>query len=385
MPLVWKDLIDMAGEVTAGGSRLYVNNPPAKNDAVVVRHLTAAGMVSLARTHLPEFAFSGLGLNPHFGTPVNPFDDRTDRIPGGSSSGSAVALARALAPVSIGTDTSGSVRIPSALNGLVGHQTTPGRIDKSGVMTLSETLDTVGALAHNVEDCAILDRLLRGKCAEAPNRKAPVELPELQILVPENYVLEGADKDVAAHFESAIKLLERAGCKIVRQPLTVLDEITTLGETHGTLVAAEAHFIHADELNGAKQTLIDRHICHRLCRAGEMRAYDLLVILDTKKRLSEAAAELLAGGKLMLMPTTPVTALPIAPLLVDTDLFIASNKKMIHNTMVANFLGLCSLTLPAGVDRAGLPIGILACAEGGQDEALLATGAALEPLFAGIP
>jgi len=340
--------------------------------------------VSLARTHLPEFAFSGIGINPHFGTPVNPFDDDVDRIPGGSSSGSAVALARGLAPVSIGTDTSGSVRIPSALNGLVGHQSTTGRIDKSGVLALSETLDTVGTLAHSVEDCTILDRLMRGQSAEAPNRIAPAKISELQIIVPENYVLNGADEDVAEHFEAAITLLERDGTKIARQRVPALDELTTLSETHGTLVAAEAHFIHANELNGEKLELIDKNIGYRLCRAGEMKAFDLLAILDAKKRLTEVTAELLTGGKLLLMPTTPVTALPIAPLLDDTDLYIASNKKLIRNTMVANFLELCSLTLPAGVDRAGLPIGILICAAGGQDSALLAAGAAVEPLFTGI-
>ena len=163
VPVAWKDLIDVQDVVTTAGSALYWDNPPAKQDAPIVRHLSAAGMICLGKTNLSEFAFSGLGINHRFGTPVNPNGFGLPRIPGGSSSGSAVAVARRLAPLSVATDTSGSVRVPAALCGLVGHHTSPGRIDRRGVSLLSMSLDTVGSITRSVEDCILLDQALRGQ------------------------------------------------------------------------------------------------------------------------------------------------------------------------------------------------------------------------------
>src|SRR5271170_4012062 len=166
VPVAWKDLFDLVGTTTTAGSDIYRSAPPARADATVVRNLADAGMVSLGKVNLSEFAYSGLGLNPHFGTPRNPYDANVHRVPGGSSSGSAVAVAAGLAPVAIGTDTGGSVRIPAAFNGLVGFKTAEGSIDRTGIFALSPTLDTVGPLARTVEDCLLLYSALRGAPVE---------------------------------------------------------------------------------------------------------------------------------------------------------------------------------------------------------------------------
>ena len=171
VPIAWKDLVDMAGERTTAGSALYANSAPKPSDSPIVSRLAAAGMVALGKTNLSEFAFSAIGLNPHFGTPRNPRDPSTPRIAGGSSSGSAVAVAAGLAPCAIGSDTGGSIRAPASFCGIVGFKTSEGRIDKSGVFPLSRTLDTIGPLARTVEDCAPTGRSCRA-CARAERRRA---------------------------------------------------------------------------------------------------------------------------------------------------------------------------------------------------------------------
>ena len=165
VPVAWKDLVDMGGERTTAGSALFMASPPKEKDAPIVANLAAAGMVALGKTNLSEFAFSALGLNPHFGTPRNPRDPATPRVAGGSSSGAAVAVAGGLAPCAIGSDTGGSIRAPASFCGIVGFKTSEGRIDKSGVFPLSRTLDTIGPLAHTVEDCVLIDMALRGQKA----------------------------------------------------------------------------------------------------------------------------------------------------------------------------------------------------------------------------
>src|ERR1700733_3644971 len=173
VPLAWRNLVDMAGERTTAGSALYADSPPRERDALIVENLDAAGMVALGKTNLSEFAFSALGLNPHFGTPRNPRDPGTPRIAGGSSSGAAVAVAGGLAPCAIGSDTGGSIRAPASFCGIVGFKTSEGRIDKHGVFPLSRTLDTIGPMAHTVEDCVLIDMALRGQ-SSTPVR--PIDL-----------------------------------------------------------------------------------------------------------------------------------------------------------------------------------------------------------------
>ncbi len=182
VPIAWKDLVDMAGERTTAGSALYAESPPKEKDAPIVTNLAAAGMVALGKTNLSEFAFSALGLNPHFGTPRNPRDPATPRVAGGSSSGAAVAVAGGLAPCAIGSDTGGSIRAPASFCGIVGFKTSEGRIDKQGVFPLSRTLDTIGPLAHTVEDCVLIDMALRGQSSTSVR---PIDLSGVEFVVPD--------------------------------------------------------------------------------------------------------------------------------------------------------------------------------------------------------
>ena len=208
VPTVWKDIIDVAGTVTTAGSELFRDSPPAAADAPVVANAAAAGMVSLGKVTMPEFAFSALGQNPHFGTPRNPRDPT--RMTGGSSSGSAAAVAAGLAPCALGTDTGGSIRNPAAMCGLVGFKTTEGRIDTSGVVPLSHTLDTLGPLCRTVEDCALLDAVYRGV---APAAVSAAPIADVSVLAPsaESVVIAEAEDAVAANFEAALETLAGAG------------------------------------------------------------------------------------------------------------------------------------------------------------------------------
>ena len=204
VPIAWKDLVDMAGERTTAGSALYAELAAEREDAPIVTNLAAAGMVALGKTNLSEFAFSALGLNPHFGTPRNPRDPATPRIAGGSSSGAAVAVAGGLAPCAIGSDTGGSIRAPASFCGIVGFKTSEGRIDKQGVFPLSRTLDTIGPMAHTVEDCVLIDMALRGQSSTSVR---PINLSGVEFVVPDKSGIDDVEPAVAANLESAMKRL----------------------------------------------------------------------------------------------------------------------------------------------------------------------------------
>src|SRR5271155_3495305 len=229
-PIAWKDLVDMAGGRTTAAWALFARSGPKEKDAPIVTNLSAAGMVALGKTNLSEFAFSALGLNPHFGTPRNPRDPATPRIAGGSSSGSAVAVAAGLAPCAIGSDTGGSIRAPASFCGIVGFKTSEGRIDKRGVFPLSRTLDTIGPLARTVEDCVLIDMALRGQSG-APVR--PLDLNGVEFVVPDKTGIDDLDAAVAANLEAAMKRLAAAGAKIISRPAPLIGAMRALTAQHG--------------------------------------------------------------------------------------------------------------------------------------------------------
>ena len=241
VPIAWKDLVDMAGERTTAGSALYAESPPKEKDAPIVTNLSAAGMVALGKTNLSEFAFSALGLNPHFGTPRNPRDPATPRIAGGSSSGAAVAVAGGLAPCAIGSDTGGSIRAPASFCGIVGFKTSEGRIDKQGVFPLSRTLDTIGPLAHTVEDCVLIDMALRGQ-STTPVR--PLDLKGIEFVVPDKTGIDDAEAAVAANLETTMKRLAAAGAKVTSRPIPEIGAMRALSAQYGSFVAIEAYAEH---------------------------------------------------------------------------------------------------------------------------------------------
>jgi aspartyl-tRNA(Asn)/glutamyl-tRNA(Gln) amidotransferase subunit A len=373
VPVAWKDLVDLEGTVTTAGAEVLRHAPPAKADAPIARHLAAAGMVSLGKVNLSEFAYSGLGLNPHYGTPLNPFD-AVPRAPGGSSSGSAVAVARGLAPCAIGSDTGGSVRIPAAFNGLVGLKTTEGRIDKSGVFPLSQTLDTIGPLARTVEDCILLDAALRGAVATDIRR---ADLSGLRLVVPENIVFDHAEDGVVANFERALAALTAGGATVERRRIAIFDEALAVGATHGSLTAAEAYAFHRELMEGPDAIRVDPRITSRIGGGKRMAAGDLLAIQAMRRRLTPAlVAEL--DGALLAFPTVPHAAPEIAPLEADVELYHQVNLRSLRNTMIGNILTTCGLALPTGLDGRGLPTSLLLSAPAGDESRLLAIGLAAE-------
>lgn len=374
VPISWKDLFDVAGTRTTAGSDVFRYAPPAKEDAAVVASATAAGMVCLGKVNLSEFAFSGLGINPHFGTPVNPFDSDTPRIPGGSSSASAVSVASGLAPCSIGTDTGGSVRIPAAFNGLVGFKSSQGRIEKRGTFDLSPTLDTIGPLTKTVEDAVLLDAVLRGAVLPGAIRAS---LREIQILVPENIVFDDTEDDVVRNFDACLAKLETAGARIRRRKMPVLEKMRALTLEHGAIVSAESYMVHKSRIESAEGCKIDPRVVSRIMNGQKMSAFDLLTIQSERKRLIAAFDTELDGG-LLAMPTVAHSAPEIAPLNADTDRYHAVNMLTLRNTMIGNFLATCGLALPSGYDKRGLPTSILFSGSLGSDDRLLSLGLGIE-------
>lgn len=377
VPIAWKDLFDVAGARTTAASETLRNSPVRKRDAASVANAAAAGMVCLGKVNLTEFAYSGLGLNPHYGTPVNPNDTKTHRAPGGSSSGSGVAVAMGLSPCAIGTDTGGSVRIPAALNGVYGYKSSEGRIGKEGLVPLSRTLDTIGPLARSVEDCILLDMVMRGRMvAEARLREAG----SVTLVVAENVVFDGCSHIVVENFERALREIEKAGARIERRKLPVLDEITELTAAHGSLTGAESYHEYKELLDSPDGAKIDGRVVHRMMMGARMSAYSLLSIqYGREKCKAEIAREL--DGAILVMPTTPITAPEVAPLEADVDRFHEVNLRMLRNTMLGNNLALCGLAIPSGRDENGLPTSILFNAPGGADDLLLGHGLEFDRLL----
>ncbi len=380
VPIAWKDLIDVAGAVTTCGSEIYRHRAAAETDAPIVANAAEAGMISLGKTNLTEFAFSGLGLNPHYGTPRNPHDAATARAPGGSSSGSAVAVAADLAPVAIGTDTGGSVRIPAAFNGLVGYKCSEGHIDKQGVQALALSLDTIGPIGRSVADCVLLERALCGRMVATPR---PADLEGCRVLVPGNLVFDGAEDAVVANFEDALAKLSEAGVAIERRRFEPFYQMLDLAKRHGTLATAEAYYSFRDFIEGAEVESMDQRVVSRMRIGKDQSAYDLIAIRETRARLIAELAEAMDGPAFMAMPAVAITAPEIAPLEADDELYHATNLRALRNTMIGNFFNLCGFTIPSGSDRRGLPTGILINAAGGEDERLICYSLSLEKALRG--
>lgn len=378
VPVAWKDLVDMAGERTTAGSALFVDSALKQNDAPIVANLSAAGLAALGKTNLSEFAFSALGLNPHFGTPRNPRDAATPRIAGGSSSGSAVAVAAGLAPCAIGSDTGGSIRAPASFCGIVGFKTSEGRIDKRGVFPLSRTLDTIGPLARTVEDCVLIDMALRGQSG-APVR--PLDLNGVEFVAPDKTGIDDLDAAVAANLEAAMKRLAAAGAKVMSRPAPLIGAMRALTAQHGSLVAIEAYAEHRAVLESADAQRMDRRVVRR-AMGGRVSGDDVIKLQRGREDLIAALGDELKGA-LLVLPATPMTAPPIDALERDDELFRATNLRAIHYTFLGNLFRMCGLALPSGEDAAGLPTGVQFLAPEGNDDRLLSIGLSIEVALSG--
>lgn len=379
IPVAWKDLFDIERRATTAGSTVLAQDPAAKADAVVVTALQQAGMVSIGCTNMSEFAFSGLGINPHYGTPRNPLSTDVPRIPGGSSSGAGVAVAAGLVPVAMGTDTGGSVRIPAAFNGIVGYKATRGRYPMGGVYPLAKSLDSLGPLCRTVQDAVWVDAAMRG--LTAPNI-AQGTIRGLDVVIPDNVVFDGAEAGVIAAFETAVEWLIAEGASVSRVTIPAFDEILALMAKHGALVTAEAFALHRERLAGPEAAQMDGRVVVRTRLGERITLPDYLAILEARQRLI-ADVERLVGDSFVAFPSVAHVAPPIAPLEADDELFFAANGKTLRNTMLGNFLDWCGVSIPCGTGDADMPVGFLLSALPGRDEALLSAALSTEATIRG--
>ena len=367
-----KDLFDVAGEPTRAGSKVLAEEAaPAKADATVVQRLRAAGAVIVAKTNMTEFAFSGIGANPHFGTPGNP-RDRT-RVPGGSSAGAPISVADGMCEIAIGTDTGGSVRIPASLCGLVGFKPSRQRVPTDGAFPLSTTLDSVGPIGKSVTDCAAADAVMAG---EDILPLEPIALAGLRFGVAEGLPLDRLDDTVAAAFALAVKRLDDAGVRVTHETLALFDDMGEIN-AKGGISPYEACAIHRDRMN-RRAADIDPNVRARIERGCATSAADYADMVRQRGQLVHAMDARLATLDALLMPTTSIVAPTIAEV-ADSKTFAARNAAVLRNTAIINFFDLCAISLPL---QATLPVGLMLIARNGHDHRLLRIAAATAQLFA---
>jgi aspartyl-tRNA(Asn)/glutamyl-tRNA(Gln) amidotransferase subunit A len=363
-----KDLFDVAGEPTRAGSKVLAEEAaPADADAAIVRRLRAGGAVIVAKTNMTEFAYSGVGANPHFGTPGNPRDRH--RAPGGSSAGAGVAAADGMCEIAIGTDTGGSVRIPAALCGIVGFKPTARRVPTQGAFPLSFTLDSIGPLARSVVDCADADAVLAG---EEFSPLEPMAIAGLRFGIPQGMPLRGLDDTVAAAFAAALKKLDGAGVRLTEEKISLFDDMDEVN-AKGGIPPGEACGIHRDRLT-RRGADIDPNVRLRIEQGCTISAADYIVMLRARARLVRAMDLRLAGLDALVLPTTPIVA-PILAEVADTKKFFTAHNMLIRNTAFGNFFDLCAVSLPL---PAALPVGLMLVGRNGGDRMLLRIAAAVE-------
>ncbi|MEO0362527.1 MAG: amidase family protein, partial [Pseudomonadota bacterium] len=357
-------------------SALFREAAPAAADAPVARFAARAGLVTIGKLNLAEFAYSALGQNPHFGTPLNPRAD-APTAPGGSSSGSGVAVAAGLAPIAVGSDTGGSVRIPAAFCGVVGYKTSRGLLPLEGVFPLSRSQDTLGPLALNVEDCALAAAALSGDPRPAP---APADLAGLTILAPTGALTADLDDAVGAAFEASLARLSAAGARIRRDALPPLDDAAAMLAERGSIIAADAYFEHQALIDGPEAARLDRRVRARIEIGRRMTAADLTALLRQREAGGAALAAALDGA-LLALPTTPGAAPPLAAFEGDDEAFRRLNLRAARHTSVGAFYDTPGLAIPNGRDAAGLPTSFLLSALHGDDGKLIRAGLAAERLI----
>ena len=373
IPISVKDLFDIAGQRTTAGSRVLAEAPLATRDAPAIARLRQAGFIPIGRTNMTEFAFSGLGLNPHYGTPLNPHDRATRRIPGGSSSGAAVSVTDGMAVAGIGTDTGGSCRIPAALCGIVGYKPTARRVPTSGAVPLSTSLDSVGPLARSVRDCAILDAVMAGDPVPA---SATPPLAGLRLLAPTTLVLDGIEPGIAAAFEHALRRLQDAGAHVTTSPVPVFADLPIIN-AKGGFSPPEAFAWHRKLIEQGAD-LYDPRVIVRILRAREQDAADYLDLLAARTAAITALDAMTAEYDAMVMPTTPLAAPSVASLAEDAE-YARVNLLMLRNPTIANFFDRCAISLPCHAPGT-LPTGLMLVGATGADHRLFAIAGAVEAL-----
>ena len=371
LPVSVKDLFDVAGDVTRAGSKILENALPAKADAAAVARLRAAGAVLLGRTNMVEFAFGGVGLNPHYGTPKNPYDRATGRVPGGSTSGGAVAQADGMCVMALGSDTRGSIRQPAALCGVTGFKPTARRVPREGAFPLSFTLDSIGPLANSVACCAVYDAILAGEPAAA--------LPEipakgLRLLLPRSSALDDLDAYVTRTFVSTLSRLTRAGAVITEVKVPAFDRQNEYFKGGG-YASAEAYHIHKPYL--ARLAEYDPRVGKRVLLGKDFLASDYIALGELREAFIREVEALAAPYDAIVMPTTPCMAPTIAETEASDDEYFRWNFRIMRNTGLVNFLDGCAATLPCHA-RGAPPVGLMVCGTAMSDRRTLAVAVAVE-------
>ncbi len=376
LPVSVKDLFDVGGDVTRAGSKLLADAPAARADAPAVARLRAAGAVIIGRTNMVEFAFGAVGINPHYGTPKNPWDRKTGRVPGGSSSGAAVAVADGMGVMGLGSDTRGSIRQPAALCGVAGFKPTARRVPRQGAFPLSYTLDSIGPLANTVECCAAYDAVLAGE----PDARLK-ELPArgLRLLLPRSSAIEELDAAVAKAFEASLAALSRAGAVIEERKVPSFDRQAEFFR-NGGFAAAEAYAIH--KRWAARFAEYDPRVAKRMTLGKDIAAWELVELGLMREAYMKELGELMAPYDAFLMPTAPCIAPTIAEASASDEAYFRWNSRILRNTGLANFLDGCAATLPCHAPGEA-PVGLMVCGVAMSDRHVLAAARAVEGVLAG--
>lgn len=374
IPVSIKNLCDVAGETTLSGSRALDDLQPALQDARVVARLRAAGAVIVGSTNMSEFAFSGVGFNPHYGTPGNPADRQ--RVPGGSSAGAAVSVADRMAVAALGTDTGGSVRIPAAVCGIVGFKPTARRVPIDGVVPLSTSLDSIGPLANSVECCAIVDAVFAAEPVVVPE---PVPLAGLRFGVPKQFVMSDLDSVVETAFERACRALVAKGVSIEYVDLPQLDELPAIN-AKGGFAASEAFAWHQKHI-ARRGKDYDQLVHPRIMRGKQMSAADYIELLAARADMIKRVSAVTANYDAIIMPTCAIVA-PTIEEVSTAEGFTRKNMLLLRNTTVGNFLDRCGISLPCHI-AGELPVGFMLMGEAMADKRLLGMARSVAPVVSG--
>ena len=376
IPVSLKDLFDETGITTLGGSKAMVGEPAATQDAPVVTRLREAGAILIGRTNMVEFAYSGLGVNPHYGTPRSVFDRAAGRIPGGSTSGGAISVADGMAAAAIGSDTGGSLRIPAALNGLVGFKPTQRRVSLDHVMPLATSFDSAGAIGRTVQDCALVDAILAG---ETPGDFQSLPLSSLRLAVPRSYFLDDLSAEVADAFARALSRLSAAGATIVEMEMPEFLQAPHINP-RGAVTAVEAYAFHRGLIE-RKADLYDPRVLGRIRTGAPVLAADYAQLLTLRRAFIASVNRAAAGFDALLMPTTPDTAPTIAEATASDEAYYRFNGRMLRNPSAVNSFDGCALSVPCH-EAGRAPVGLMIAGCAGTDAHILAVGSAIEPVVA---
>jgi amidase/aspartyl-tRNA(Asn)/glutamyl-tRNA(Gln) amidotransferase subunit A len=375
-----KDLFDVRDQPTTAGSLALRDAPPPSADAPAVARLRIAGAALIGHTNLSEFAFSGVGINPHHGTPANAGTarlDATHRVPGGSTSGGATSVACGAAWAALGSDTGGSIRIPAALQGLVGFKSTARLVPTDGCIPLSTTLDTACAITRSVRDAQLLHEVLAARRVAHAGRP----LKALRLALPTTLMLDGLDATVARAFERAVATLRRAGAHIDEIALPALHELADLNAAGG-FPAAESWAWHR-RLLASKEALYDPRVAQRIRRGEAMSAADYIDLMHARRAWIARMQQAMQGYDALLSPTVPIVAPPLMPLLADDKAFFATNALLLRNPAAINFLDGCALSLPCHAENE-LPVGLMVWSEAMADDRVLEASLAIEAALKGF-